>query len=418
MWRAWLGPLVALDKAPVQPRSLLNPADADVPRVRPAVLAKGFRPFFWLAAAYAAVAMPVWTLALRGQVNPGAYFGGIFWHAHEMIFGFALAVIAGFLLTAVGNWTSRETAVGGPLGFLAGLWVLGRVGVIFADQLPRALPAVLDLAFVPALAIACALPIARTKNRRNYQFVVLLTLLFCANLGMHLGALGVAPTFTRKGAWLAVYAVILMILVMTGRVVPMFTKNATRVESIRSHAMLDRAAIAAALVTAASDLLAVDERLVAGVSALAGVLVLARSVHWGGRHTLSSSLLWVLHLGHTFVGVGFLLRGVGLFAPVVAPSLALHALTAGGIGLLTLGMMARVALGHTGRMLAVKPIISLSFALVALAALVRVAGPMLGAKAYLHSMMTSGILFAVAFVLYLAAYTPILFSPRVDGKPG
>ena len=399
-------------------RSLLYPADSAVAPIKPAVLGKGFRPFFWLAAVYAAVAMPVWTLVLRGNLNTGTYFGNTYWHAHEMLFGFAVAVIAGFLLTAVGNWTSSETAVGKPLALLAALWVLGRLAVLLADHLPRALPAVVDMAFVPAVAVACGLPLVRKRSTRNYAFVVMLAAISLANLGMHLGALGVVPEWTRTGAWLGVYIVVVMILVMSARIFPMFTKNATGVESIRSHVMLNRASIAAALGTAALDLLALDMRLVAAASLLAGVLVLARSVHWGAQHTRSHPLLWILHLGHAYVGLGFLLRFVGIFWAAMGPTLALHAFTAGGIGLLTLGMMARVALGHTGRMLEVAPTVTVGFVLVALAVPIRVFGPLLGPDAYSVSMTTSGILFAAGFLLYLIVYTPILFSPRVDNRPG
>ena len=156
---------------------LLQLGGVDTPPAQPVLLAKGFRPFFLLAAADATVAMLVWMLALNGKVDLGIYFGGTYWHAHEMIFGFAVAVIAGFLLTAVGNWTGRETAVGGALAGLVGLWLVGRVAVLLASALPRPLAAVLDLAFLPALAVACARPILTTTNQRNYQFVAMLAAL-------------------------------------------------------------------------------------------------------------------------------------------------------------------------------------------------------------------------------------------------
>lgn len=399
-------------------RSLLQSGPAATNEVAPALLRKGFRPFFLLAAAYAALALPLWLLALNGVMSPGAYFGGTFWHAHEMLFGFAVAVIAGFLLTAVGNWTSRETAVGGLLAALAGLWIAGRVVVLFADRLPRPLVAGLDLAFLPALALSCARPMLATQNKRNYQFVGMLALLFVANLAMHLDALGVAPGFVRKGAWLATYVVILMIVVMTGRIVPMFTRNATGQKSIRNLPRLDLAAEVGVLATAIADIASLDERGVAALAALAGALVLGRSFTWGTRHTWRDPLLWILHAGHAFVALGLFLRGATLLTPAVNASAALHALTAGAIGSLTLGMMARVSLGHTGRMLAVRPVISVAFAAVVLAALVRVFGPLGGSTAYRHSMTTAGVLFALAFAAFLWVYVPVLSSPRVDGKPG
>lgn len=401
----------------MQPRSLLHDAPpADARPVHP-TLAKGFRPFFWLAAVHVALVMPAWMLALAGKLTLGKYFGS-FWHAHEMVFGFTVAVIAGFLLTAVGNWTRSETAIGAPLAGLALLWIAGRVGIVLADHLPKGLPAALDLAFLPGVAIACALPIVKTRNARNYQFLGMLAALFAANLGMHLGALGVAPAWIQRGAWLGVYFIVVMMLVMTARILPMFTKNATRVDSIRNIPRLDRAAVGAVLVTIASDLAGLDARIVAAVAALAGVLVFARAATWGAQHTLKNPLLWVLHAGHAFIGVGLLLRAASPFVPAIVPTVALHAWTAGAVGLLTLGMMSRVSLGHTGRMLAAKPLVSVSFVLVLSAAVIRVLGPLFGAKGYLHTMITSGTLFSVGFLLFLIVYTPILAAPRVDGKPG
>jgi uncharacterized protein involved in response to NO len=398
--------------------SLLDAGPAAFSPTKLALFRKGFRPFFLLAGVYAALAVPLWLLALNGMMNPGAYFGGIFWHAHEMLFGYAVAVIAGFLLTAIGNWTSKETAVGWPLAALTALWIIGRVAVLFADRMPRPLAAVLDLAFLPVLAVVCARPMVATKNQRNYPFVGMLTALFVANLLMHLHALGVTPGFARKGAWFATHVIILMIVVMSGRVVPMFTRNATGKKSIRNLPRLDTAAAIGVLLVALADLATLDERFVASLSAVAGVLVFARSRTWGTGHTWREPLLWVLHAGHAFIALGLILRGVASLTPAVSASAALHALTVGGIGSLTLGMMARVSLGHTGRTLAVKPAIGAAFAAMMLSASVRVFGPLGGSTAYAHSITAAGVLFALAFALFLWVYVPVLVASRVDGRPG
>lgn len=399
-------------------RSLLHGGPTAAKPTGSPLLGKGFRPFFLLAAAYAALAMPLWLLALNGVLRLGAYFGGVFWHAHEMLFGFATAVIAGFLLTAIGNWTSRETAVGGRLAGLAGLWVAGRVAVLFADHLPAPLAAAIDLAFLPALAAVCARPVLASRNERNYPFIAMLGALSVANLLMHLDALGAAPGFARRGAWFATHVIILMIVVMSGRIVPMFTRNATGQKSIKNLPRLDKAAALGVLAVALTDLAPLDARVVAALSAVVGALVLARSVTWGTRYTWRDPLLWILHAGHAFVGLGLLLRGAAPIVPALSASAALHALTAGAIGALTLGMMARVSLGHTGRTLTVKPAVGVAFALLVLSALIRVFGPLGGSTAYRHSMITAGVLFALAFALFLWAYVPILISPRVDGRPG
>ena len=386
--------------------------------VRVPVLAKGFRPFFMLASAWAAFAMPLWLLMLAGRAAPGTYLAGPFWHAHEMLFGFTLAVVAGFLLTAIANWTQRETVVGWTLGALAGLWIVGRVAMLAAGRLPAPLVAAVDLAFLPALAVACARPIVATANRRNYQFVAMLGALFLANLAMHLGGLGVAPAWLHRGGVAAVDLYVVMILVMTGRIVPMFTRNATGIESIHGQPRLDRLAVGGAVAVLGLDVLAVAESAVAAVAAATAVAVVARATTWGARYTVRHPLLWILHAGHLWIAMGLALRAVALWAPAFGGTMALHAITVGGIGGLTLGMMTRVTLGHTGRPLQVPAIVAFAFAAVLASALARVVGPPLGPAAWLPSMVVSGALFAGAFAIYLAAYLPVLVAPRPDGRPG
>jgi uncharacterized protein involved in response to NO len=398
-------------------RSLLASSDAPVRPVRPALLAKGFRPFFLLAAALAAVSLPIWVVAFAASLDILAYLGPMYWHAHEMVFGFASAVIAGFLLTAVSNWTGRDTAVGPALGVLVLLWLAGRAAMLAADALPRGLAAGIDLAFLPALAIACARPIVATRNRRNYGFVVMLMALFLANLGVHLGALGIRPEWLRLGNLVGVDLVIIAIVLMAGRVVPMFTRNATKLDSIRNIPVLDRAAVASVVLLSVLDATALDARAASAVAGIAGVLTLARTAFWGARHTVAHPLLWILHLGHAFIPIGLLLRAAAALTPAIPSSSALHALTAGAIGAVTLGMMTRVGLGHTGRMLAVPRVVVGAFALLLLGALLRVVAPFFTAR-YIALVTISGISWALAFVIYLASYAGALASPRVDGKPG
>jgi uncharacterized protein involved in response to NO len=401
----------------VIPRSLLDTSAAPARPVRPALLAKGFRPFFLLAAALAVVALPIWLVAFAASLDVLAYLGPMYWHAHEMVFGFATAVIAGFLLTAIGNWTGRDTAVGPALGLLALLWLSGRVALLAADALPRGLAAGIDLAFLPALVIACARPIVATKNRRNYGFVVMLSALWLANLGVHLGALGIRPEWLRLGNLVGIDLVIIAIVLMAGRVVPMFTRNATKVDSIRNIPLLDRAAVASVVLLTLLDAASLDVRAATAVAGLAGILTLARTAFWGARHTLAHPLLWVLHLGHAFIPLGLLLRAAAALTPAIPSSSSLHALTAGAIGAVTLGMMTRVGLGHTGRMLAVPRVVSGAFALLLVGAALRVVAPFFLAP-YITLVTIAGVLWTAAFAIYLASYAGALASPRVDGKPG
>ncbi len=380
-------------------------------------LGKGFRPFFLLAGAFAALLVPLWLVVLSGKVRADHYFDAMSWHAHEMIFGFALAVIAGFLLTAVANWTGRETAIGGHLGVLVGLFVAGRVAISAAAVLPRPVVAAVDLAFLPALALAIGRPIVATKNRRNYPVLGMVSVMFLADLAMHLDALGVLPGIRRRASLVAVDVVTLLILFLAARIFPMFTRNATKVDAVRNQPALDWATTISMAALVLADL-AFPDRLVGTVLAgLTAVLAVARSSTWGARHTLRTPLLWILHVGHVFVPLGLALRVGAAITPAIPASSALHALTAGAIGCTTLGMMARVSLGHTGRALTPSRAVVSSFVLVSLAAALRVVGPFLGRR-YLGAMHLAGTLFGLAFATFVVAHWALLTTPRADGKPG
>jgi len=380
------------------------------------LLEKGFRPFFLLGAGFAALAVPLWLLALRGGLQPGGQFGAMQWHAHEMLFGFSIAIIAGFLLTAVGNWTGRETAIGWPLAGLAALWAAGRGALFFAEHLPRYAPALIDLAFLPALALACALPVVAVRNHRNYGFIALILGLWVANGVAHFAALQGDLATVRTAHRVALDAIVLMTVLVTGRIVPMFTRNATRVDSIRSVRSLDIGSIAAVLALTLADVGSVASGLSAAFAAAAGVLLLARMRFWGSLRTAQQPLLWILHLGTLWLPLGLLLRAASALTPVIPESSSLHALTAGAIGLLTLGMMARVSLGHTGRMLTLPRGMQASFLCLLAAGLIRVAAPLLPGSQYLLALTVATVAWSTAFALFLVKYWTILVSPRADAR--
>jgi len=389
------------------------------PSARPwPIAAKGFRPFFLLAALFATLLVPLWLLVIDGRLQVGRYFDPIYWHAHEMVFGFAVAVIAGFLLTAVGNWTKRETAVGLPLLALAGLWVAGRVAMTGPQLVPPWLTAMTDLAFLPVLMVVVARPLIATRNTKNLVLLAILAALFLANLVVHLDVLGVLPGWRRRGCLLGIDVIVLVILVISGRTFPMFTRNGTGVETIASSPRLDQLTIASMAVLVVLDAVVPELVVTAAWAAVVGVLALVRSWRWGARHTLRSPLLWVLHVGYLWLPIGLVLRAVAAGTGAVSPQIATHALTVGAIGSLTLGMMARVALGHSGRLLAASRPIVVAFALSLLAAVVRVGAPLLGSDRYRITVVLAGALWTAAFALYLVVYVPILVAPRVDGKPG
>lgn len=381
--------------------------------------AKGFRPFFLLAALFATLILPLWLLFLDARLQVGGYLDPIYWHAHEMIFGFAVAVIAGFLLTAVGNWTKRETAVGLPLLALVALWAAGRVVLTGPQVLPGWLIAIVDLAFLPALVIAIARPLIATRNTRNLVMLGILAALFAANLLVHLDVLGVLPGWRRRGCVLGLEVVVLVILVMAGRTFPMFSRNATGVASIASSPWLDHLSVGAMAALIVLDLVMPEHAITAGWAAGVGVITLARTWRWGARHAWRTPLLWILHVGYLWIPIGLVLRALATVTSHVPPQVAMHALTVGAVGSLTLGMMARVALGHTGRVLAPSRLVVASFVLITLAAVVRVLGPLVaGMTNYRPTLFLAGSLWTAAFLLFLLTYVPILIAPRVDSKPG
>ncbi len=380
-----------------------------------APFALGFRPFFLAAGLYAVLMMGLWLLVLGGSLAPGELTPPI-WHGHEMLFGFAVAVIAGFLLTATQNWTGIRMPSGAPLAALFLLWLAGRLGFLIPG-LPAGLVALLDLAFLPVLALVLAVPILKAKQLHNYPFPLMLLALTFANALVHGDALGWTPGTAQLGLHLAVYAVVAMISVMGGRVIPSFTDNklGSRASRWKTIEWLVPVATLGALIAA----------LIAPVSAVtalfAAVAAGAHGVRLAGWYTgklWSVPLLWILHLGYAWIVLGFALLALSATGLAVTASNALHAFTAGAIGALTLGMMARVSLGHSGRMLEPAPLMTWAFIAINLAALIRVALPLLVPAAYTAGMTVAGLLWMAAFGLFAALYLPILLRPRVDGKPG
>lgn len=380
-----------------------------------APFALGFRPFFLSAGIYAVVMLALWLRVLQGDLDTGS-LPPLIWHGHEMLFGFAVAVIAGFLLTAAQNWTGIRTPSGPPLAALFLLWLAGRLSFL-VPGLPPALVALIDLSFLPILALVLALPILKAKQLHNYPFPLMLLALTAANALVHAESLGWTLDTASTGLHLATYVVITMIVVMGGRVIPSFTDNKlqTRARRWKTIEWLAPTATLAALIAA----------LIAPVSPVTALLAAAAAgVHgvrlsgWHTRKLWSVPLLWVLHLGYAWVVIGFALLALSAMGIAGAAGSSLHAFSAGAIGVLTLGMMARVSLGHAGRMLEPAPVITYVFAALNLAAFVRVALTFHFPAAYTQWMVVAGLLWMAAFSVFVVLYAPILMRPRVDGKPG
>jgi uncharacterized protein involved in response to NO len=377
------------------------------------IWALGFRPFYLLASAFAALSMALWTLEATGHL-PHGYLADPLRHGHEMLYGFTLAVIAGFLLTAVRAWTGQATASGYALMALAALWVAGRVLVLTPYALAAA---IVDAAFPIALAVAIALPLARSGNRRNFFFVAVLVAAGLADLALHLAARGTVDWPPRATLQVGLDLVLFIMAVISGRVVPMFTNNAIPGAGAARNAGVEKFALGALLALLACDVAGAPASLTGGVALLAALAHGVRLCLWRPWRTLGTPLVWVLHAAYAWIVIHLALRTAAAFGGI-APALEVHALTAGAIGAMTLGMMTRTARGHTGRALAADRVDVASYALVLVAALLRVFGVMLFPAAYVGMILASGACWSAAFALYAIRYAPILTRGRIDGKPG
>jgi uncharacterized protein involved in response to NO len=366
----------------------------------------GFRPFYLLGAAYAALGVLLWALQFSGLL-PFQALRGPTWHGHEMLFGFALAIVSGFLLTAVRNWTGQPTPSGGLLAALAALWIAARVTMYL--PFPIAAAAV-NAAFPWAIAAAIAVPLLRARNRRNYFFVVLLAGIGCAALAMHLGALDVIAMPPARSLRLALDLLLFIVAVLAGRVVPMFTNNGVPGAGAARHKALELASLALVLALVVADALALPAAIVSGIAGAAALAHAVRLALWHPWKTLRAPLVWVLHAAYAWIPVHLVLRALALQG-LVLDSLATHALTIGVIGGMTIGMMTRTARGHTGRVLRAGRMEVASYALVQLAAIVRVAGGFIAFDHYVLTVELAALLWSTAFALYFMAYWPILTRP-------
>jgi len=383
----------------------------------PALLQLGFRPFFLAAGLWSMFAMALWLALLAGRLSLPSLLDPVAWHAHEMIFGYAAAAVAGFLLTAVPNWTGRLPVRGAPLAGLAGLWVLGRASVAASALIGAPLAALFDLAFPVLFFLLVGREILAGKSGKNLLMVALLALLVAGNAAMHLQALG-GPATGPYGQRLGVAALVFLITVIGGRIAPSFTRNwlAKRGPGRMPGAFgaFDRVAL---LVTAAALLAwvaAPDTAPTAWLSLAAGLALALRLSRWCGWRTAAEPLLLVLHLGYAWLPVGFALVAASHVAALLPASAALHALTAGAIGTMTLAVMIRATLGHSGRPLTAGGGTVTIFALITLATVLRIAGAVAAGDAGGGLLLASGVVWIGGFGLFVGLYGPIMLRPTRD----
>lgn len=372
-----------------------------------ALFSAGFRPFFLLAAAWSAFALPLWLCVYTGEIVLPSALPPTLWHVHEMVFGFASATIAGFLLTAIPNWTGRLPLAGGPLAMLAALWLAGRFAIMFSGTIGPLAAAIIDLSFPAVFIGVIARELIAGRNWRNLPMLVALALLLCGSALVHLEATGMAGT-APLGNRLGLGTILMLIALVGGRIVPSFTRNwLAKVRpggSLPAPAgRLDMAALLFTLAGLAAWVAAPDSAAAPWLELTAGLAVAVRLSRWCGLSTFSEPLVFILHLGYGWLALGLLLLGFNGIHAVLPVTAALHALTVGAVGTMTLAVMTRATLGHSGRALVARQGTQAIYVLITLAAVARLAAPLAGAHALVLTWIAGGA-WSAAFALFALLY--------------
>lgn len=375
---------------------------------------RGFRPFFFLGSLFGILSLGIWGAFYAGlDIMPPTFFlDPVSWHAHEMIYGFSMAIVAGFLLTAVANWTGGAPVRQMHLMFLSALWIAGRVVMGIDLGLPAWSMIVIEASFVPALALSLAIPLFRSWNKRNFVFLTLLTALFASDVW-----------FFLRGDIVALYVAMMIILMMVsligGRIIPAFTVASLRRRGVvafqTDQSRLDIMALLSLLAVTLCLVFAKATPALGVAAAFSCIIHSLRMRHYHTPKTGEDPLLWILHAGYAWLVVGLALLALTGFG-VFDIKAVIHALTAGCIGSMVLGMICRVTLGHTGRELRIGALTTASFYAIQLAAVMRVFGPMF-APAYTREwIVSSAVVWTLCFAAYLVIYAGMLFSDRPDGQ--
>lgn len=379
------------------------------------ILSHGYRSFFFLAAAFAGLAVPVWILAFGYGLQPGRVADPLSWHAHEMLYGYLSAVVAGFLMTAIPNWTGRLPVSGRPLAFFVILWLAGRIAMLCGgDGMESAPFRAADALFLAALAGFVWREVMSGKNWRNLPVCGLVSLFAAGNILWHLEAVGLplAGAGLRMGLGIA----IMLMTLIGGRIVPSFTINWLK-KRPAAHlpapfAAYDKAVLGWTALTVVAWIVIPDARPTGWAFLLAGALHLVRLARWRGWQTFAEPLLAVLHVAYLWLPVAFVLMGLAVLAPSsIGITTALHALTAGAIGLLTVAVMTRASLGHSGRALTAGTGTTLIYILIWTGAVLRVAAPFTGLD-YVLAVSIAGGVWAGGFALFAVLYAPVFWGLR------
>uniref|UniRef100_B0SV95 NnrS family protein n=1 Tax=Caulobacter sp. (strain K31) TaxID=366602 RepID=B0SV95_CAUSK len=375
----------------------------------PALFSFGFRSFYLLGALWSALVVPLWLWSYMGG-GPGMLTRD--WHVHEMLFGFLAAVVAGFLTTAVPNWTGRMPIIGAPLAQLVGLWLAGRIAMLFQASLGAAAVGVIDSLFLLVFASVLWREVLAGRNWRNLPVCGLVTALAVGNIAFHIHGVTWA---SGLGERLALGVAALLIALIGGRITPSFTRNWMKSHGLTAQPAVfgpvDRVALALTGLAAATWAAFPDAPVGGVLLVLAGLANLVRLARWRGWATRPEPLVWILHLGYGWLGVGLLLLGASALDPMIPRTAGVHALTAGAIGVMTLAVMTRSSRGHTGRDLHADAATTAVYVAINAAALARIAAPFTGVWQQPLLMVSAG-LWVLAFAGFVAAYGPMLVLPR------
>lgn len=387
-----------------------------------ALWAYPFRPFFAATALYAVAGIGAWLgVLMLGWPLAGDYLP-MQWHSHEMLFGMVAAAIAGFLLTAMCNWTGAAPLSGSKLQMLFGLWLAGRVAMWLSNWLPLTLVAVIDLTFLAAVAVYAGRVIIGSGSYRNLPLVAVVGALWLANLLFHAAVWQGDPALVQRAELGAMLLIVMLIVIIGGRITPAFTRNwmmrgQVDPACVKTRPWVEAASISATALLALLLLAGAPAAVAAGMAAVAGLANAIRVIGWSGWRARREPLVWILHAGYAWIPLGLILMAVSYGFPGIPRTAWLHALGPGAMAVMIVGVMTRVALGHTGRVLELPRGAVACYALILIAALVRLATA-LDWLPWRLGVTTTTAAWAGAFLVFLWLYLPILVRPRADGRPG
>lgn len=371
----------------------------------PPVLQQPFRLMFLCASGFASAGIILWALFLHLGWLPAVSLPPLEWHGHEMLFGFADALVAGFLLTAVAEWTKLATCTPVSLVLLVMVWLAARVLFLLPAAAPYPITAITDCAFFGLLLFLVARPILKSHNRRNYFVIGLLSAFTLADIAFHLSVTGAIHVPAGRVLYWVIDLFTVLMLTIGGRVIPFFTERRLTNAGVRRWPWLERSVNGGAALLVLLDILLPSSLTLSVISLAVAALVLLRWWNWRPWKTLHEPMLWVLHLGYLWLAAGLALRGIALISGALPEITALHAITAGALGSLSIGMMTRVALGHSGRAMTAGPFMVVAFALVNIATVLR----LIGTPGLLP---IAGVSWALGFAVYFFRFLPIMFAPR------